>query len=98
MSELRTAKTMIDAIIYGLAWAGVVMLYDFAMWEGGILDKWWTILNECNLKFLGSCEICFCFWFGLWYSAFDLKNYFVFAGFSMMAIIFYHLLKLFLKK
>lgn len=88
---------MIQAFIYGFSWAGIVMLFDFTMWEGNIFEKLYDFLNTRKsiiYQVFGICQVCFGFWFGLWYLKLDWKNYFIFLGASQVLIIFFHLLKI----
>jgi len=95
------AQIMIQAFIYGLVWAGMVMLFDYCMWEGNIFSWYYDLLKKSKYKItkmLGLCCVCFGFWFGLLYNMIDYKHYFVFVGISEMILIFYTLTKLFLNK
>ncbi len=88
---------MEQALIYGIAWAGICLLFDFAMWDGNILSNYWEWLNKRKsslYKIFGLCMPCFCLWFGTWFIYFDYKNYFIFLGISELIIIFFHYIKL----
>lgn len=93
---------MNESIIYGIAWAGVVLLYSYSLWDGNILDFFYRDLNKMPAwisKPLGLCEPCFCFWFGILYSEiFDVKNYFVFVGVSSLIVILYKIILLFYQR
>ena len=58
---------MSNALILGIAWAGVMMLYNFTMWEGNIFERWGNELDYWGGlgKTLGACTVCCGFWWGL---------------------------------
>lgn len=96
---------MIQSFIYGLVFAGFVMLFDFLMWEGNPLSFYYDYLEtiESSIKKpLGLCKICFTFWVGsIFYTLiyfFDFKYYLIFIGAAELIIIFYHILILNIKK
>ena len=64
---------------YAIAWAGMVMLFDFSMWSGGVLEWYYNTIYKMPkfvAKPLGTCKVCFCFWFGSigWVSLFELES------------------------
>ena len=92
-----------SAYDYAIAWAGMVMLFDFSMWAGGVLEFYYNIIYKLPkflAKPLGTCKVCFCFWFGSigWVLSFGFSDeYFLFIGLSEMIIILYSWLALFYK-
>lgn len=91
---------MIHSFIYGICWAGICCLFDFAMWDGNILGFYWDWLNSWKYpikKAFGLCIICFGFWFGTWFIYLDYKNYYIFLGISELILIFLHIVKQFYK-
>jgi hypothetical protein len=90
--------------MYGIAWAGIVMLFDFSMWSGGILEWYYNTISKLPkflAKPLGTCKPCFSFWWGAlaYYFLFGINiEYLLFLGISEMIIIFYSLVLLFYKK
>lgn len=96
---------MENIILYSIAFAGIVMLFDYAMWEGNIMSWYYDWLDKSKYRIVnvfGICKICVCFWWGIVFyyfifHSFD-KTYLIFLGISEMIIIFYHILILFLKK
>jgi hypothetical protein len=92
-----------NALLFGIAWAGMVMLFDFSMWTGGIMEWYYNIISKWHkipAKILGTCKPCFCFWWGavFYYLKFGVNSgYFVFLGISEMIMIFYVIVLLFYK-
>lgn len=87
---------MIDSVLYAISWAGIVMLFDFCMWQDNILSCYWKFLNESKYriaKAFGLCHICFGFWFGMLYLLIDKSHYFIFLGISELILIFYFFIK-----
>jgi hypothetical protein len=86
---------VINAVINAIAWAGIVMLFDFTTWKGNILSWYgdWLETRKSKLfKPFGLCRICMCFWFGLWFLMIDYRHYFIFLGISEMILIFYQII------
>ena len=84
---------MIDSVIYGCAWAGLVMLFQFSMWEDNLLDGYYNYLKtlpEIIAKPLGLCTVCFGLWFGLLFAYLNIvDNYAVFIGISEVVLVLY---------
>ncbi|MES2287767.1 MAG: hypothetical protein V4547_18915 [Bacteroidota bacterium] len=86
---------MAHAIIYGIAWAGIMLLINYTMWEGNILAPYYDWLEAKKSKFtkpFGTCVVCMTFWFGLWFLKFGIAEYFIFLGISQVIIVFYSIL------
>lgn len=86
---------MIHAIIYGIVWAGIMLLVNYTMWEGNIFASYydWLISLKSRLtKPFGTCVVCMTFWFGLWYIKYGFFEYFIFLGISQIIIVFYSVL------
>lgn len=90
--------TAVSSALYGVAWAGIVMLYDFSMNKNNILNWWYYIIKPNGrrkkrfhkvflFKILGGCPACFGFWFGLLAILLPV-NYFIFLGFSQLILIY----------
>lgn len=65
----------VNSFCYGVAWAGIVMCYDFCMNKGNILHWWYDFLKSTLPivgKALGMCPICFGFWCALFTGDFIL--------------------------
>lgn len=74
----------VSSLIYGVAWAGMVFCYDFAMNRGNILNWWYRIIERTpnwTFKILGGCPICFGFWCSLF------TGDFILIGISQLILI-----------
>jgi hypothetical protein len=79
-----------------LAWAGIMMLFNFSTWKGGLLEpyyNWLLKLNNKISKFFGLCIVCTGFWWGIivWY-LWDKGDWFEFVGISEGILILYSIL------
>ena len=84
---------MISALILGIAFAGILILWNYCLWEGNILDKFGAAIFRKPTRFIdrlmGACLPCMCFWWGLLFLMRDYHHYTVFLGASELFIIFY---------
>jgi hypothetical protein len=92
-----------NAFELGVAWAGLIMLYDFTMWTGAIFERIYFVLLALPKwigKPLGLCKVCCCFWLGIpfCWAVGHSNEYILFLGISQAIIIPYHILILILKK
>lgn len=74
-----------------IAWAGLIMLFNYCMWSGNILAKYKDYIGEKKIfKPFGGCIPCTGFWWGIpvWYF-WAQGDYFVFAGISEGVLVLY---------
>lgn len=87
---------MNNSIIYGIVWAGIVMLFQFSMWKGNMLEDYHDWLEEFPdliSKPLGLCIVCFGLWFGVIFSWLNrVEYYIVFMGISEGILVLYTIL------
>ena len=86
--DVLIAET-VSSLIYGIAWAGIVICFDFCMSKGNILN-WYYYFVRKNLpiwlfKPLVGCPICIGFWFGFLMLFFPI-NFFIFLGISQFIL------------
>ncbi len=84
---------MEQSALFGLAWAGIMMFFQFMTWPGNLLEDyydWLKTLPDLISKPIGFCIPCTAFWVGIIFQWLcQVKYYEVFIGVSEGMLVLY---------